>query len=262
MKPVFPSEFADFLTARGQRILAGRTDPLVGALAQPRCRFLNVLGLIDKRQAEVCRQGLERHLLPAMRVMADIIPPETIDAMTENYGEWLPKTMRVKTAYLEQRRSRAYEIAQELGLVGMLKSESLRTMASVVAGRPLRKKSGMQALCYGPGDYAGPHNDHHPQEAEAADGYIDMHVSLASPTVAHQYLVYASEGHFQNMTQVNTLGGITFYRLPFWHYATPLIAKRGHEATARRWVLLGTFLFKSSPRQFLPAAAASATQVR
>jgi hypothetical protein len=32
------------------------------------------------------------------------------------------------------------------------------------------------------------------------------------------------------------------YRLPFWHYTTPLAAKPGAEATARRWVLLGTFL--------------------
>jgi hypothetical protein len=31
------------------------------------------------------------------------------------------------------------------------------------------------------------------------------------------------------------------YRLPFWHYTTPLIAKRGQEARARRWLLLGSF---------------------
>jgi hypothetical protein len=41
------------------------------------------------------------------------------------------------------------------------------------------------------------------------------------------------------------MGGITAYRLPFWHYATPLVAKPGREREARRWVLLGTFLFAS-----------------
>ena len=116
-------------------------------------------------------------------------------------------------------------------------------MAAAVGGRALKKKRGAQALCYGAGDYAGPHNDHHPQEAEAQRGYLDVHISLATPSVAHQWLVYASEGHLQNITNVNTLGGMTFYRLPFWHYATPLAAKRAQASRARRWVLLGTFLF-------------------
>ncbi len=38
------------------------------------------------------------------------------------------------------------------------------------------------------------------------------------------------------------MGGVTCYRLPFWHYTTPMVAKRGREEQARRWVLLGTFL--------------------
>ena len=46
-------------------------------------------------------------------------------------------------------------------------------------------------------------------------------------------------------------GRITAYRLPLWHYTTPLVAKRGREAEARRWVLLGTFLFASSPPSIL-----------
>jgi hypothetical protein len=111
-----------------------------------------------------------------------------------------------------------------------------------VTGRALRRKWGIQVLCYGPGDYSGPHNDHHPEEPEARDGYVDMHVSLTMPGVDHQYLVYAKDGHLTELTRVSTVGGITVYRLPFWHYTTPLLARRGAEATSRRWVLLGTFL--------------------
>jgi hypothetical protein len=44
------------------------------------------------------------------------------------------------------------------------------------------------------------------------------------------------------MVNVAEPGGIAVYRLPFWHYTTPLRAKRGKEALARRWVILGTFL--------------------
>jgi hypothetical protein len=36
---------------------------------------------------------------------------------------------------------------------------------------------------------------------------------------------------------------VTAYRLPFWHYTTPLVAKRGR-SDAARWVLLGTFLYR------------------
>jgi len=32
--------------------------------------------------------------------------------------------------------------------------------------------------------------------------------------------------------------------LPFWHYTTPLVAKRGRAKDAARWVLLGTFLYR------------------
>jgi hypothetical protein len=69
-----------------------------------------------------------------------------------------------------------------------------------------------------------------------------MHLTFATPAVAHQWLVYSKGGHFSEMQNVTTVGGITVYRLPFWHYTTPLMAKPGAEADARRWVLLGTFL--------------------
>ena len=97
-------------------------------------------------------------------------------------------------------------------------------------------------LAYGPGDYAGPHNDHHPEDAEARDGYTDVHLTFCTPAVARQSLVYAPLGHFSEEANVKTLGGVTAYRLPFWHYTTPLVARPGQQSRARRWVLLGTFL--------------------
>jgi hypothetical protein len=51
------------------------------------------------------------------------------------------------------------------------------------------------------------------------------------------------------MVDVNTPGGITVYRLPFWHYTTPLTARPGREKAARRWVVLGTFLFADAVAQ-------------
>lgn len=252
----FPPEFEDLLSRDGRRVLAG-TSPLCGALADPRRRFVAAAGFIPATRAAAARALLDRALYESLSLMAAPIPPEATWEMTENYGELLPKTARVRTAYLERRRSRAYGIAEEIGLAAMLRSDSFKAFVEAIAGKPLRGRNGIQALCYGPGDYAGPHNDHHPEEPAARGGYVDCHISLASPAVAHQWLVYAERGHLSRIESVATQGGITVYRLPFWHYTTPLAARPGQEAGARRWVLLGTFLYKQ-PRR-LPSQEAAGT---
>ena len=238
----FPAQFADLLTPKGRRILEGRDREACSALLKPGQRFVALGGVIDARKAAACRDALDAALEGTLIPMEEPIPPESIFGMTENYEELLPKTVRVRTAMLESRRARSYAAAERVGLVEMMRSESFAAFAAAVSGRPLRRKWGIQVLCYGPGDYTGPHNDHHPEDAEAFDGYVDMHLTFATPAVAHQWLVYSKGGHFSEMQSVNTVGGITVYRLPFWHYTTPLVARPGAEEDARRWVLLGTFL--------------------
>jgi len=233
------------LTAAGRRLLAG-ASPLCGALAQPRQRFLAETGLVSERAARAGARLLDRALHELLEPLERPIPPETIWEMTQDYGELLPKTARLKTAFLERRRERAYRRAEEIGLAGMLRSRSFAAFAAALAGRPLRRRWGIQLLCYGPGDYAGPHNDHHPEEPAARRGYLDLHVSLGGRGVAQQWLVYAMQGHFSRIVNVATAGGITAYRLPLWHYTTPLMARDGAvPETARRWVLLGTFLYRN-----------------
>jgi hypothetical protein len=240
----FPSEFEDMLTAAGRRVLAGRS-PLCGALAEPRCRFWAGTGLVSARAARGAMRLLDRALYELLEPLERPIPPGTIWEMTTNYGELLPKTARVKTAYLERRRERAYGRAEEIGLVAMLRSDSFAAFAAALAGRALRRRWGIQLLCYGAGDYAGPHNDHHPEEPAARRGYLDLHISLSGRGVAQQWLVYAVRGHFSEIVDVATVGGVTAYRLPLWHYTTPLVAKpRAAPAAARRWLLLGTFLYR------------------
>ena len=238
-----PTEFEDLLTPAGRRVLAGTAD-VCGTLADPRRRFISLTGMIAKSRAENLRKVLEAELRPLLSEMAMPIPPETVWEMTHNYAEWLPKTARVKTAYLERKRSKAYQRAQEIGLIDLLASSSFVHFAGEIAGKALDKRGGQQVLCYGPGDYAGPHNDHHPEDARAAKGYLDIHLSLVGPGVLHQYLVYAKSGHFTEIAPVHETGIITVYRLPFWHLTTPLQAKPRREKDARRWVLLGTFLFQ------------------
>ena len=235
-----PSEFEGLLTPRGRSLLAGN-DPAAGILQER--RFIALSNVVDPLKAEGARLLLEKHLLPLLDVMDQPIPPDALQGMTKNYAERLPKSVRVQTAYFDGPRERAFDAAGKIGLIEMMKSESFRAFAQVLAGTALRSRWGMQVLCYGPGDYTGPHNDHHPEDPEAADGYVDVHISLTGEAVAHHHLVYEQDGHLSRMTNVATLGGVSAYRLPFWHYTTPLAAKPGREDDARRWLLLGTFLF-------------------
>ena len=250
----FPAEFADMLSPAGRRLLAGR-PPLAGVLADPRRRFLAADGLVDRRMAEAGRGLLDRHLLPHLARIDRPIPPEATWEMTENYAELLPKTMRVSSAAFERRRGRAWEAAARTGLAAMLQSASFHAFAQQLAGCALAPRQGIQVLCYGPGDYAGPHNDHHPEIPECRAGYVDVHLTLTSPGVAQQWLVYAVSGHFSRIETAARSGRITAYRLPLWHYTTPLVARRGREGEAHRWVLLGTFLYAD-------AAASAARQAR
>jgi hypothetical protein len=233
-------------------VLAGRHEACA-ALGDPRRSFVALTGIVDPAKARIARALLERHLRPHLVRMSQPIPPGSIAGQRHNYAEALPKTARVWTAYLDHPRAKAFGVAEELGLVAMMRSASFVAFAAAVGGRALRRRGGMQVLCYGAGDYAGPHNDHHPEEPEAAAGYVDVHVGLSGEAVAHQYLVYEQDGHLSQIVPVHGPARVNVYRLPFWHYTTPLVAKAGHEADARRWLLLGTFVY-ASPRAKAPGA--------
>ncbi len=241
--PPFPRDFAEVLTRKGRRVLEGRAPAFCGALVAPERHFLLLDGAIDRAWAARAHAALTRSLLPHMASLAEPIPSESIAGQTRNHQERLRKTARMKTAYLSRRDSRAWAAAEALGLIAMMDSASYRGFVEALAGRALARRFGRQVLAYGPGDYAGPHTDHHPEDKRARDGYIDVHIALGSPDVAHQYLVYARNGHLSEVVDVNRPGSVAAYRLPFWHYTTPLKAKPGREKAARRFVILGTFLY-------------------
>jgi len=237
-----PGEFEDLLSASGRRVLAG-THALCGRLADPKVRFLERDDFLDRTKAERVRRALETALVDKLEALERPIPPESIFGMRRDYGELLPKTSRARTIYFDSRREPGVKEAERIGLARLMRSASFRAFAEALAGRKLADGWGLQVLRYGPGDYAGPHNDHHPENKAARGGYIDLHMSLCSPDVAHQWLVYSRAGHFSQIVSVAKPASMTAYRLPFWHYTTPLVAKRGRPDAAR-WVLLGTFLYR------------------
>lgn len=234
-----PVEFEDLLSRAGRQVLAG-SHPLCGALANPRTRFLARDDLLDRARVGRLRRALEAELADTLEPLERPIPPETISEMRRDYGELLPKTSRARTIFFESRREPGVKAAERIGLAQMMRSKSFRAFAEALAGRKLAAGWGLQVLRYGPGDYAGPHNDHHPENKDAKAGYIDLHLSLCTPGVAHQWLVYSRAGHFSEIVSVAKPATMTAYRLPFWHYTTPLVGK----PNAARWVLLGTFLYR------------------
>lgn len=236
-----PAEFEDLLSRQGRRVLAG-THALCGALADPRRRFLAADDLLDRTKVARLRKVLESELVPTLEPLDRPIPPDSIWEMRHDYAELLPKTARSRTIFFESRREPGYKAAEKIGLVKVMRSQSFRAFAAALGGRKLASGWGLQVLRYGPGDYAGPHNDHHPENAAAKAGYIDLHVSLCGPGVEHQWLVYSRAGHFSEIVSVARPATVTAYRLPFWHYTTPLVGS----AKAARWVLLGTFLYQGT----------------
>jgi hypothetical protein len=248
----FPSEFEEMLSPRGRSVLA-RRDRISGVLAQG-LRFVSAADLLAPKHARGALGLLERTMRDCLSTMDDPIPPSALWGMKKNYSERLPKTARVRTALMASPRSRGSQRAQEIGLTAMLRSESFHTFAEALSGFPLRRKRGMQVLCYGAHDYAGPHNDHHPEEPDAKHGYVDVHLTFCNASVLHQWLVYEHQGHLGQVQPVAMAGGVSCYRLPLWHYTTPLVARPGRLQEARRWVLLGTFLDEKPAAQTIDAA--------
>lgn len=240
----FPGEFADLLTARGRRLIAA-PDALAADLTRERLIYAE--SLIARDRALELRALLERRMTPHLTPLARAVPPESISNQTRGQQERLIKTVRVRTAMLARRGSRAWNAAESLGVIRLLRSASLRAFAEGIAGRALDPDCGVQVLRYGAGDYAGPHTDHDPENPRAKDGYIDVHISLGGPEVRHQYLVWARDGHFSRMVDINRAGGVAVYHLPLWHHVTPLVPRRADDPAACRWVLLATYLF--APRK-------------
>jgi hypothetical protein len=237
----FPKDFAAMLSPKGRRILErgyGNRESVFGGDETP---IALLPGMLDAKQAGAGARLLDRALIDHVKRVSVPVPPETITEMTENYGELLPKSLSFSTVYFGSKTSKAWQAAEAVGLMAMMRSEAVMRFAEAVTGLTLKSDRGAQVILYRPGDYAGPHNDHHPESAAERDGFVDLHISLTTPEVASQYLVCEDKGHLSKMYPCALNGSVAVYKLPFWHYTTPLQAKRGKAADARRWLLLRSF---------------------
>jgi hypothetical protein len=235
----FPREFSDMLTPEGLSILKGKDK---NSLFLDGKKYFAIFdGVVDRGKAEDSVRILDTNLYEHLAVEQRKIAPESITGMKENYEERLSKTMHIKTAFFRRSSARSYRAAEKIGLLQMIQSSSFTGFAEAVTGLKLDRNLNIQVSCYEHGDYVGPHNDHHPENDDLKDGFVDFHLMFTNHAVAHQYLVYEEKGHFSKIVDINIQGGVSIYKLPFWHYTTPLAGKSAQESAARRWLLLGSF---------------------
>jgi hypothetical protein len=225
--------------------LISKVDPLVKRLHHDTSRSGRVVlfrSVFKEARLLHLVRVLNRYIYPTLRPIYEPIPPEAISKMRENYSEQLPKTMRCKIVSLVSKRGKAWEAADSLGIIEMLRSDRLRNIGECITGKELERDPGLEIICYEAGDFSGPHNDHHPEERHLRNGYVDIHIALSESNVRSQLLVYEkSPGLLNAVEEVGQGSMVLVHQLPFWHYTTPLIPRR-EGLRARRWLLLASFI--------------------
>lgn len=231
----FPSEFSELLTPEWQLRLS-RLSSFPASLRQARSKYRSY-DVISPQTAFECANLMTKALDENLQWLCARIPADSISKMRKNYSERLPKTMHMRTVYLDHQTGKGFRAIQRIGLWKMFNSVSFKTFAERLSGYSLSNLK-YQVICYQHGDHVGPHNDHHPEIEELRNGYIDLHISLPNEYVDHQWLVWERRGFLAQILNVNRPGSAGIYKLPFWHYTTPLVGRSGHEIRARRWLLL------------------------
>jgi hypothetical protein len=240
----FPSEFRALFDERGyEQAQAARP------LREAGCRVSWFPLLVRRTLVDGAIRLLDERLGPFLKPAHRPIDRSTITGMERNYDEALPKTLQNMAASLNSERSKSYLEAKRIGLVAMLESASSKVFAEATTGFSLGQVAGLQVIRYRPTDYVGPHNDHHPESEMLRHGYIDVHVTLTSDGVLHQYLIYEENGFLNHAINVGIRSGVSVSRLPYWHQVTPLEAKPGREHEARRWLLLVSWEITRSRRR-------------
>lgn len=236
----FPAEFEDLLNKNGKKILNGHYEP--GNFGRKGGTPIEVVkGVIDDKVAAHCVRILHQYFFKHLKTIASPIDPKELSGMKKNYTEKLAKTLKMKTLELGVRKSKTNQLAQECGLMQMLASDSLKAFAEAVTKEPFGSAENNQIICYQHGDYVSPHNDHHPENDNVKNGYYDIHIMFSNEHVQHQWLVYEKSGFLNSTYDIASPSAIAIYKLPFWHYTTPMMAKSNKEKEAQRWLLLRSF---------------------
>lgn len=236
----FPLEFEDILNRNGKKLLNGQAmqDSFRFKSRTPIAVFNNI---IDPKSSFQIIKLLDKFFYDKLKKIFSPIDPDELRKMKKNYSERLSKNLRFKTAELDNAKSVTYETAHKTGLLQLLNSDSFKVFGEKVTGKKFGIGENNQIICYEQGDYVSPHNDHHPENENVRNGYYDIHIMFSNSQVKHQLLVCENKRYLNEYYDISVPAAVAVYRLPFWHYTTPLISKKGNERLARRWLLLSSY---------------------
>lgn len=236
----FPTEFEDLLNKNGKKILKGQyAAENFGKKGGTPIEV--VKGVIDDAVAADCVAILKQNFHGRLKNVGSKLDPNAIKAMKKNYSEKLAKTLKMQTLELGVKKTKTNQMAHDCGLMQMMASDSLKAFAEAVTGETFGSPENNQIICYRHGDYVSPHNDHHPENDNVKNGYYDIHLMFSNEHVKHQWLVYEKNGFLNSTYDIASPSAIAIYKLPFWHYTTPMMGKEGKEDEAHRWLLLRSF---------------------
>lgn len=232
---LFPKEFSDLLNKTGEAILNRPVNSSNGS------RLEVVPGIVKDKYVHSIIKALDTKVYPVLKKYDSPIRPEWYTATKKNFTERLGKTMKFQSIMFNTRNTPSYKLAEDIGLIGMLRSESYKKMGEVMMNRRFGARVGNQAICYEDGGYVSPHMDYFPEFPHLKRGYYDIHLMFSNKQVKHQWLVYERDGFLNHTTDISVPSAIAVYHLPFWHYTTPLMPVNDKKGGARRWLLLASF---------------------
>ena len=184
----FPSEFVDLLNRRGRRLFHDLPH-LETLIAKRRTPIVILDDVLDADVVRDCIRLLDEGMYPHLRRMHTPVPREALAGMKKNYQEELPKTVKVRTATFNAPKSKVLAAAREIGLAEMMASSSMLRLAQAASKPALRSDWwARQVICYEAGDYSGPHNDHHPENAAERNGFALRPRRGATFAMAPEYL--------------------------------------------------------------------------
>lgn len=133
-----------------------------------------------------------------------------------------------------------YDTFEGTGIPQLFRSDSWHEWMLNVLGEDessfLPANNNIQTSRYVSGDNIGLHNDYYGTKVRPA-WFIDAHISFVNQWVKQQFMLFGHSS-IDQVTDVAKMGSVGLYKLPMWHAVTPLVAKRGHEEEAYRWLLI------------------------
>lgn len=245
-----PNEFCDILTKTASKWLTNKATPFDAGVGG----YRKVENAIRLDICNLIMSKLEAEVKPYLNPVNHVVPtnPQAMywhkkqglpplswrsSTLFCNYAD--PAATYVDAPHLSTTQE-GYDAFESTGIPQLFRSESWHEWVLNVLGEDESNfqppNLNIQTSRYVTGDNIGLHNDYYGTKNKPA-WFIDSHISFVNQWVKQQFMLFGHES-IDQVTDLTNMGSIGLYKLPLWHSVTPLVAKRGHEQDAYRWLLI------------------------